>query len=90
MQHCVPKHAALLESQYRALEEFILSARRLLVLTGAGLSTESGSVFIHTISCVKLINFSSTSQIIKLLTAIIDREFLPAPQYFKDFKIVKQ
>ncbi|XP_063686830.1 NAD-dependent protein deacylase Sirt4-like [Bolinopsis microptera] len=42
MQHCVPKHAALLESQYRALEEFILSARRLLVLTGAGLSTESG------------------------------------------------
>ena len=44
MQHCVPKHVALLESQYRSLEEFILSARKLLVLTGAGLSTESGSV----------------------------------------------
>jgi len=42
MQHCVPKHVAMLESQYRALEDFILSARKLLVLTGAGLSTESG------------------------------------------------
>ncbi|KAL5250210.1 hypothetical protein ACHWQZ_G016066 [Mnemiopsis leidyi] len=37
MQHCVPRHAALLESQYRSLEEFILSTRKLLVLTGAGI-----------------------------------------------------
>ena len=40
--NCVPKHATLLERQYKMLEDFIKSANKLLVLTGAGLSTESG------------------------------------------------
>jgi len=42
MQQCVPRHPVLALTEYKALEHFVNNAKRLLVLTGAGLSTESG------------------------------------------------
>ena len=51
-QLCVPKHLSLNGQYYKALEEFVLSAKQLLVLTGAGLSTESGTL---KILCVNIL-----------------------------------
>ncbi|XP_018563122.1 NAD-dependent protein deacylase Sirt4-like [Anoplophora glabripennis] len=38
----VPKHNPVLDSDVRLLEDFISSSKRIAVLTGAGISTESG------------------------------------------------
>ena len=42
LPECVPAHAWLTSSDVSRLEDFILSSQRLFVLTGAGVSTESG------------------------------------------------
>lgn len=42
LPQCVPAHAWLSASDVLRLEEFILSSQKLFVLTGAGVSTESG------------------------------------------------
>ena len=42
LPECVPAHSWLSVSDISRLEEFILSSSRLFVLTGAGVSTESG------------------------------------------------
>lgn len=38
----VPKHNPVLDSDVRLLEDFINTSRKTAVLTGAGISTESG------------------------------------------------
>lgn len=38
----VPKHSPVVETDVRLLEDFLLGHRKILVLTGAGISTESG------------------------------------------------
>lgn len=40
--HCVPAHKSLSEGDLQTLERFVLSSRRLFVMSGAGISTESG------------------------------------------------
>ena len=42
LSQCVPVHSWLSDSDLTRLEDFIVSSRRLFVLTGAGVSTESG------------------------------------------------
>ena len=42
LPQCVPTHSWLSASDVSRIEEFILSSHRLFVLTGAGVSTESG------------------------------------------------
>lgn len=38
----VPKHIPVQENDIKQLEEFVSSSSRLAILTGAGISTESG------------------------------------------------
>lgn len=40
--HCVPKHSPVSDYDVKNLSEFIYNSGKLLVLTGAGISTESG------------------------------------------------
>lgn len=42
----VPKHKPVRDEDVKVLREFILGSERLMVLTGAGVSTESGMYFI--------------------------------------------
>lgn len=42
LQQFVPKHKPVSESDVKRLQEFIFNSKKLLVLTGAGVSTESG------------------------------------------------
>ncbi len=39
---CIPNHSAISNSDFHALKSFIETSKRLFVLTGAGISTESG------------------------------------------------
>lgn len=41
-QHYVPQHNPVVEDDIKRLEDFLLSKPNVLVLTGAGISTESG------------------------------------------------
>lgn len=41
-QQYVPQHKPVLEDDIKRLEDFLLSKPNVLVLTGAGISTESG------------------------------------------------
>lgn len=41
-QKYVPQHKPVLEDDIKRLEDFLLSKPNILVLTGAGISTESG------------------------------------------------
>lgn len=41
-QQFVPKHQPVLERDVKRLESFLLSKPNIVVLTGAGISTESG------------------------------------------------
>lgn len=41
-QQYVPKHQPVLEEDVKRLEEFLISKPNIVVLTGAGISTESG------------------------------------------------
>lgn len=45
-QHYVPKHQPVLEEDRKKLEDFLINKPNMVVLTGAGISTESGNIFI--------------------------------------------
>lgn len=42
-QQYVPKHQPVLEEDVKKLQEFLLDKPNIVVLTGAGISTESGN-----------------------------------------------
>lgn len=42
-QQYVPQHKPVLDDDIKRLEDFLLSKPNILVLTGAGISTESGA-----------------------------------------------
>lgn len=42
----VPKHAPVVQTDVTLLEEFLTKAEKVVVLTGAGISTESGTKII--------------------------------------------
>lgn len=50
----VPKHRAVEENDIEQLQDFITTSSSLLILTGAGISTESGIISIF-IVCERLI-----------------------------------
>lgn len=41
---CVPKHKPLEQKDFDKLREFLIKHEKLLILTGAGISTESGKL----------------------------------------------
>lgn len=42
LHNFVPKHSPVFENDVKLLEDFINNSNKILVLTGAGISTESG------------------------------------------------
>lgn len=51
-QQYVPKHQPVLEEDVKKLQEFLLDKPNIVVLTGAGISTESGNC-VYTLRTIK-------------------------------------
>lgn len=47
LQTFVPKHNPVIEADVKLLEDFIANSNQIVVLTGAGISTESGLFIIN-------------------------------------------
>lgn len=49
-QQYVPQHQPVLEGDVKKLQDFLINKPNIVVLTGAGISTESGNIFLEFIS----------------------------------------
>lgn len=58
--HYVPKHKPPQKNDFERLRDFLQKHHNILVLTGAGISTESGKYFFNVIITSSLIRFKNS------------------------------